>query len=101
MATSLAGMIGSRSVTRQSPVPSRTVWVAAAAAARQTNGSGERRYCGASARPPERAPLADRDVGVLGEPDRVEPARLGPAPELERRRRLVRGEGGSDEHVVS
>ena len=39
LATSLARMIGSRSITRQIPVPSMRVLVTAAAAPRATNGS--------------------------------------------------------------
>ncbi len=52
MAASFAVVIGSRCVSKQSPVPSRTVCVTDAIAARQTNGSGKRRYCGARGRPP-------------------------------------------------
>jgi hypothetical protein len=43
-ATSLAVMIGSRSMTRQMPVPSRSSVVAIAAAVSATKGSSERQY---------------------------------------------------------
>ena len=46
----------------------------------------------------ERGLAADRDVAVLVEPDRFDAVPLRPAPELERRRRLVGRESDADEH---
>ena len=82
MATSLAVTIGSRWITRQTPVPTFSRSVAAAAAAqphervervavlaRQLAAAGVGRVA------------AHRDVRVLGEEERLEPALLRHAPE--------------------
>ena len=52
LATALAVTMGSRSVTRQMPVPMRSVLVAVAAAARPTKGSSVWEYSRGSSPPP-------------------------------------------------
>ena len=79
VATSLAVTIGSRSTTRQMPVPSRSRSVQAATAPRTTKGSGvSAELLGDVAAAGVGGEAADGDVGVLGHEQRLE------APLLER-----------------
>ena len=51
-AISFASVMGSRSITKQMPVPNAMRSVAAAQAPKATNGSWERQYCRGSSPPP-------------------------------------------------
>ena len=92
VATSLAVTIGSRSVSRQMPVPRRRLLVTAAAAARPTNGSSVCEYAAAARPARPRRPATDRDVRVLGHEQRFEAALLERPGDLDDGHRVVGGE---------
>src|SRR6516162_5480267 len=86
-ATSLAVWIVSRWITRQTPVASFSRLVTAAAAPNVTNGSITSSQLPAG--PRRREAACDRDVRVLGDPQRVEPALLQRRRQFGRRDRVL------------
>ncbi len=98
VATSFAVVIGSRSTIRQMPVPSSSFSVDGRRGGERCEGVVDPAVLvGQLAARRVRRLAADRDVGVLGEEERLEVELLGSAGELDRLRRGLRREDRQSE----